>query len=68
MEKLNLEIGNIQYKLLKKYAEVNKLTVEQYSANIIMSWVNSHVEGHFIKKIKEKTQEELIDFLGEPEP
>ena len=68
MKKLNLNIGDIQHKLLTKFAQGNNTTPEQYATNIIVGWINSHIEGSFIKKIKTKDYEELQQILGEPEP
>ena len=68
MKKLNLNIGDIQHKLLKKYAQGNNITPEQYATNIVVGWLNSHIEGSFIKKMKTKDYDELQEILGEPEP
>jgi len=68
MKKLEIEIGDIQYRLLQKYAQGNHTTSEQYATNIIVTWINSHIEGHFAKKMKTKGYDELELFFGEVEP
>ena len=67
MIELKIEIGDIQFKFLKKIAQKNNTTAEQYATNIIVSWLNSHIKGFFLRKMKEKTFQELKQIFGEPE-
>ena len=68
MPQITLQIGTIPYNLLGKFATKNGISIEQYSTNIIVGWLNSHIEGHFIKQLKNKTTQELIQIFGVPEP
>ena len=68
MPKITLDIGNIPYNLLNKFANKNGISPEQYATNIIVGWLNSHIEGYFIKQLKNKTTQELIQIFGVPEP
>lgn len=64
MKNIQIEIGDLQYDVLKQYSEANSLTIEQYVGNIILGWVNSHIQGFYIDKIKELPFQELETKLG----
>jgi len=68
MQKIEINMGDMQHKLLIKFAAVNHMEPEQYATNIIVGWLNSHIEGSFQKKMKAKSYDELKEILGEPEP
>ena len=64
MKKIEMQIGDIQYDVLDQYAKANSLTPEQYATNIVVAWVNSHIHGFYIEKVREETFENLEKKFG----
>ena len=64
MKQIILEIGDIQHDVLTQYATKNGLSPEQYATNILVSWLNSHIQGFYIERIQEETFENLEEKLG----
>lgn len=61
---MNIILTAIQQKILKKYAQANNKTEEEYATNIISSWLEEHIKSAFADKLKNKTNEELEQLLG----
>jgi len=64
MKQIILNIGDIQYDVLTQYAEENNMTAEQYATNILVGWINSHIHGFYIEKVREDTFENLEQKFG----
>jgi len=50
--------------VLQEYAEGNELTIEEYTKNIIVGWINKQVKGELIKEIDKKTIKEIKKLLN----
>ncbi len=68
MQSVTINMGDMPYLLLQKYATANGKTVNQYITNIIVGWANEHIRGSFLKKMRNKTNAELKQIFGDPEP
>jgi hypothetical protein len=64
---IQIELDKIQGETLEKYAVKNKVSSEEYATNIITSWINSHIQGFYIDKIKGLGSIELETKLGKME-
>lgn len=64
MKQIILNIGDLQYNVLEQYAIENNMSLEQYATNILVGWLNSHIQGFYIDKIKESTFETLENIFG----
>ena len=64
MKSLNLNIGDMQYGVLKQFAEGNDMSPEQYATNIIVGWLNSHIKGFYNKKLEETSYDVLEEKFG----
>jgi hypothetical protein len=64
MKQIIINMGDIQYDVLTQYAEANNLTPEQYATNIIVGWINSHLDGYYIERVREDTYDNLKTKFG----
>ena len=64
---IQIELDKIQGKTLEKYATKNGVSSGEYATSIIASWINSHIQGFYIDKIKEFDSVELETKLGKME-
>ena len=64
MKNIEMQIGDVQYDVLEQYAKANDLTPGQYATNIVVSWLNSHIHGFYIEKVREETFENLEKKFG----
>ena len=64
MKQIILEIGDTQFDVLQQYATGNRLTPVQYATNIVVGWINSHIQGFYIEKIREIPMSELEEKFG----
>ena len=62
--KINITISGIPYDVLKQFAEGNNLTPEQYATNIVMAWINNHIDSYYKSKVKEETPDSLKQKFG----
>ena len=64
MKTIEIQMGDIQYDVLDQYAKANSLSPEQYATNIVVGWLNSHIHGFYIEKVREDTFENLEKKFG----
>lgn len=67
MKNIEIQMGDVQHDVLKQYATKNNLTPEQYATNIVVGWINSHIHGFYIEKVREETFENLERKFGKVE-
>ena len=64
MKKITIGMGNKQHNILTQYATKNKMSPEQYATNILVGWLNAHIRGLYIDKVKDESFETLEKKFG----
>jgi len=65
---ITVTLSNREEKMLKKIVgNGSRLTIQEYCTNIVKTFLRSQIKGYLQDKFNNKTEEELVEILGDIE-
>ena len=62
---INFSLTGLREKVLIKIANQNTMTPEEYAKNIVTSFLNAQVRGHYLSKFNALTTVDMVNLFGD---